>query len=87
MDEIQLIAGIQQGDHKSFQQLVGNYQQLVMNTCFGIVHNRNDAEDLTQDVFLEVFRTAENFRGESQLSTWLYRIATNRSLNFNRHHS
>ncbi|MDP2336832.1 MAG: RNA polymerase sigma factor [Bacteroidota bacterium] len=82
MDELQLIKGIQQGDRKSFQQLVEKYRQLVMNTCFGIVHNRNDAEDLTQDVFLEVFRTAENFRGESQLSTWLYRIATNRSLNF-----
>ena len=82
MDEIQLIEGIQQGDHKSFHQLVLNYQQLVVNTCLGIVHNQTDAEDLAQDVFLEVFRTAENFRGDSKISTWLYRIATNRSLNF-----
>jgi len=81
MDETQLIKGIQQGDRKSFQILVENYQRMVVNTCLGIVHNKADAEDLAQDVFLEIFRTAENFRGDSKLSTWLYRIATNRSLN------
>ena len=81
MDEAQLIKGIQQGDRKSFQTLVETYQRMVVNTCLGIVHNQADAEDLAQDVFLEIFRTAENFRGDSKLSTWLYRIATNRSLN------
>ncbi len=81
MDEAQLIKGIQQGDRKSFQILVETYQRMVVNTCLGIVHNQADAEDLAQDVFLEIFRTAENFRGDSKLSTWLYRIATNRSLN------
>jgi len=81
MDETQLIKGIQQGDRKSFQILVENYQRMVVNTCLGIVHNKADAEDLAQDVFLEIFRTAENFRGDSKISTWLYRIATNRSLN------
>ena len=82
MDEAQLIKGIQQGDRKSFQTLVKTYQQMVVNTCLGIVHNKADAEDLAQDVFLEIFRTAENFRGDAKISTWLYRIATNRSLNF-----
>ena len=82
MDEAQLIKGIQQGDRKSFQILVETYQRMVVNTCLGIVHNKADAEDLAQDVFLEIFRTAENFRGDSKISTWLYRIATNRSLNF-----
>ena len=81
MDESQLIKGIQQGDRKSFQILVETYQRMVVNTCLGIVHNQADAEDLAQDVFLEIFRTAEKFRGDSKLSTWLYRIATNRSLN------
>lgn len=81
MDEAQLIKGIQQGDRKSFQFLVETYQRMVVNTCLGIVHNQADAEDLAQDVFLEIFRTAEKFRGDSKLSTWLYRIATNRSLN------
>ncbi len=81
MDEAQLIKGIQQGDRKSFQILVETYQRMVVNTCMGIVHSKADAEDLAQDVFLEIFRTAENFRGDAKLSTWLYRIATNRSLN------
>lgn len=81
MDESELIKGIQQGDHRSFQTLVETYQRKVVNTCLGIVHNTADAEDLAQDVFLEIFRTAGNFRGEARLSTWLYRIATNRSLN------
>jgi RNA polymerase sigma-70 factor, ECF subfamily len=81
MDEAQLIKGIQQGDRKSFQLLVETYQRMVVNTCLGIVHNKADAEDLAQDVFLEIFRTAENFRGDAKISTWLYRIATNRSLN------
>jgi RNA polymerase sigma-70 factor, ECF subfamily len=81
MDEAQLIKGIQQCDRKSFQILVETYQRMVVNTCLGIVHNQADAEDLAQDVFLEIFRTAENFRGDSKISTWLYRIATNRSLN------
>jgi RNA polymerase sigma-70 factor (ECF subfamily) len=81
MDEAHLIKGIQQGDRKSFQTLVETYQRMVVNTCLGIVHNQADAEDLAQDVFLEIFRTAENYRGEAKLSTWLYRIATNRSLN------
>ena len=82
MDEALLIKGIQQGDRKSFQILVETYQRMVVNTCLGIVHNKADAEDLAQDVFLEIFRTAENFRGDAKISTWLYRIATNRSLNF-----
>ncbi len=81
MDESELLRGIQQGDRKAFQQLVEAYQRMVVNTCFGIVHNTADAEDLAQDVFMEIFRTAENFRGDSKISTWLYRIATNRSLN------
>ncbi len=82
MEESQLITGIKEGNRKSFQILVEKYQQMVVNTCFSIVHSRADAEDLAQDVFLEVFRTAENFRGDAKLSTWMYRIATNRSLNF-----
>lgn len=81
MDEYQLIKGIQQGDRKAFQILVETYQRMVVNTCLGIVHHKADAEDMAQDVFLEIFRTAGNFRGDSKLSTWLYQIATNRSLN------
>jgi RNA polymerase sigma-70 factor (ECF subfamily) len=82
MDESQLIAGIQAGDRKSFQILVEQYQRMVVNTCFGIVHSLADAEDLSQDVFMEIYKNSANFRADSKLSTWLYRIAVNRSLNF-----
>lgn len=81
MDESHLIKGIQEGDRKAFQILVETHLRMVVNTCMGIVHNKVDAEDLAQDVFIEVFKGAGNFKGESKLSTWLYRIATNRSLN------
>lgn len=82
MDETQLILGVKEGDRRAFQVLVEKYQSMVVNTCLGIVHDRNDAEDVAQDVFLEVFRNSAGFRGDSKISTWLYRIATNRSLNF-----
>ncbi|MGV8139940.1 MAG: RNA polymerase sigma factor [Mangrovibacterium sp.] len=75
MDEARLIRGIQQRDHNSFRILVGLYQRMVVNTCFGIVHNRADAEDLAQEVFLEIFTSAGDFRGDAKLSTWIYRVA------------
>jgi len=84
MDESELIKGIQMADRQAFRTLVESYQKMVVNTCLGIVHNQSDAEDLAQEVFLEVFRKADQFRGDARLSTWLYRIAVNRSLNFMR---
>jgi len=84
MDESELIKGIQMADRQAFRTLVEYYQKMVVNTCLGIVHNQPDAEDLAQEVFLEVFRNTDQFRGDARLSTWLYRIAVNRSLNFMR---
>lgn len=82
MSEAEIIKNLQEGDGKAFRQLVEKYQQLVVNTCFGLVHNTEDAEDIAQDVFIEVFRSVHKFRADSKISTWLYRIAVNRSLNF-----
>jgi len=82
MTEPEIIQKLQQGSEQAFKQLVGNHQQLVVNTCFGLVHNTEDAEDIAQEVFIEVFRSVQNFRADSKISTWLYRIAVNRSLNF-----
>lgn len=82
MDESQFIKSIQEGDQQAFRWLVETHQRMVVNTCLGIVHDRDDAEDLAQEVFLEVFRSSANFRGDSRITTWLYRIAVNRSLNF-----
>ncbi|MHA7109934.1 RNA polymerase sigma factor [Sunxiuqinia elliptica] len=84
MDELALIRAIQNGDEQAFKQLVDRYQLLVRNTCLNFVHDKHDAEDLAQEVFIEVFRSASKFRGESKLSTWIYRITVNKSLNFQR---
>lgn len=67
---------------KAFDELISRYQLRVMRICQGFVLHSADAEDLTQEVFIEVFRSINRFRGDSQLSTWLYRIAVNKSLNF-----
>lgn len=83
MDDHELIQKIlQNNDHGAFALLVDKYQKLVVNTCRGFVNNYADAEDLAQDVFIELFESLPNFRNESKLSTWIYRIAVNKSLNF-----
>ncbi len=82
MSETEIIEKLKQGNELAFKQLVENYRSMVVNTCFGLLHNSEDAEDVAQDVFIEVFRSVENFRADSKISTWLYRIAVNRSLNF-----
>lgn len=82
MSEAEIIQKLLKGDEQAFKQLVDNYQKMVVNTCFGMVHNTPDAEDIAQEVFIEVFRSIHKFRADAKLSTWLYRIAVNRSLNF-----
>ena len=80
MNEQELILGLRKGDETAFKYLVDTYQDRVFNTAIGIVQNAEDAEDVAQEVFIQVYRSIHNFKGESKLSTWLYRIATTRSL-------
>jgi len=69
-----------QSKEELFRSLVAEHQEMVINTCYRFVFNREDAEDLAQDVFIEVFRSLEQFREEAKLSTWIYRIAVSKSL-------
>jgi RNA polymerase sigma factor (sigma-70 family) len=80
LNEIELIQGLRGGDESAFKYLVDNYKDRVFNTAIGIVQNAEDAEDVAQEVFIQVYRSIHNFKGESKLSTWLYRIATTRAL-------
>ena len=80
MDELELIQGLREGQEAAFRTLVETYQDRVYNTVIGIVQNAEDAEDVTQEVFIQVYKSIGSFKGESKLSTWLYRIATTRSL-------
>ena len=81
MSDLEIIEQLKQGNEQAFKKLVETHQKMVVNTCFGLLHNREDAEDIAQDVFVEVYRSVANFRADAKLSTWLYRIAVNRSLN------
>jgi RNA polymerase sigma-70 factor (ECF subfamily) len=76
-------------EEAAFRELIEEYGQLVFRTCMGILHDRQDADDVTQEVFIEVFRSVDRFRADARISTWLYRIALNKSLNYlrdNRRH-
>ena len=82
MNEKALHDELRCGNPAAFQQLVEQHQYKVMNTCYGFVHNEEDAEDLAQEVFLEVYNSIGTFREESKLSTWIYRICVTKSLDF-----
>jgi len=68
------------GDEDAFRSLVTQYQDLVLRVCFRFLRNKEDAEDAAQDVFVEAYRNLSGFRAEAEISTWLYRIATTKSL-------
>lgn len=80
MDETQIIPQLKEGNETAFKNLVDTFQERVLNTCLGFVPNRHDAEDIVQDVFIEIFRSINNFREDSKLSTWIYRITTTKCL-------
>jgi len=81
MTQTRLVEDIKNGDEASFRQLIADHQDMVINTCYGLLQNREDAEDVAQEVFVKVFESIGSFRGQSRLSTWIYRIAVNQSLN------
>lgn len=82
MEDLLLIEEVTKNKPGAFQQLVEKYQTLVINTCYGFLHNYQDAQDVAQEVFIDVYRSIEKFRNESKISTWLYRISVNKSLNY-----
>jgi RNA polymerase sigma-70 factor (ECF subfamily) len=72
-----LIARAQQGDPDAFATLFHAHKARIYSLCLRMTNNASEAEDLTQDAFMTVFRKLPTFRGDSALSTWLYRIAVN----------
>src|SRR3954451_8142736 len=79
--ERMLIRRLQQRDERAFAEVMRLYQHKVFNVVFRMVGNREEAEDVAQEVFVTVFKHIETFRGDAKLSTWLYRIATNHTRN------
>lgn len=80
-DEAELVSELQAGSDAAFEWVVTYYHAPVFNVIFGILGDRNDAADVTQEVFLKAFRGIGGFRRGSSLKTWLYRIAVRESLN------
>lgn len=70
------------GSQEAFRALVEQYSQNVVGACYGFLKNKSDAEDAAQEVFLEVHRSLHGFRKEADLSTWIYRIAINKSIDY-----
>ena len=81
LDEDDLIQKISEKDLAAFQKLVDRHKTFVYNTCYNLIGNHQQAEETAQDVFLQVYKSASTFRHQSKVSTWLYSIAVNRSLN------
>jgi RNA polymerase sigma-70 factor, ECF subfamily len=83
-DEGELVNELQAGSDSAFDYLVTYYHSSVFNLVYGILSDRADAADVTQEVFLHVFRGIRGFRGGSSLKTWLYRISVRQALNHRR---
>jgi RNA polymerase sigma-70 factor (ECF subfamily) len=76
-----LVRRLQQRDERAFEEIVRRYQHKVYNLVYRMIGNREEAEDVAQEVFVTVFKAVDTFRGDSKLSTWIYRIATNHCKN------
>jgi RNA polymerase sigma-70 factor, ECF subfamily len=79
--ESTLVARCAAGDQAACAELVAEHQRMVYQLAFHLLGNRDEALDLSQDVFMRVFRTLPHFRGQSQLRTWIYRIVVNQARN------
>lgn len=82
MTEQELIEGLKAGNQEAFRFMVTSWQDMVYNTSLGLVQNEMDAEDVAQEVFVKAFESIQGFKGESKVSTWLYRITVTKSLDF-----
>jgi RNA polymerase sigma factor (sigma-70 family) len=82
LEEQELIDQLKAGNETAFRQLVENYQSRVYNKVLSLIQNNLEAEDLAQEVFMEVYQHVGKFKNESKLSTWIYRIASKKSLEF-----
>jgi RNA polymerase sigma-70 factor (ECF subfamily) len=82
LNQSDIIERIKKGDYNVFTEIVDACKNMVYNTALAIVQNEEDAEDITQDVFVQVYESIKNFRAESKLSTWIYKITLSKALDF-----
>ena len=81
-DDATMVEAVRQGDSTAYRGLVEKYQGRVYSMVYGMVRNREDARDITQDAFVKAYRKLDSFRTESSFYTWLYKIAMNLAIDF-----
>ena len=84
-DETAFVERLRARDERAFNELVQQYERRVFALVFRMLGNREEAEDLAQEVFVQVFKAIDQFRGDAKLSTWVYRIAVNLCKNRNKY--
>ncbi len=84
MNEWTLIEKLQEGDESAFKFIVDNWRDMVYNTALSIVQQSEDAEDVTQEVFVQVYQSIKGFKRESKFSTWLYKITLSKAMDHER---
>jgi RNA polymerase sigma-70 factor (ECF subfamily) len=82
MTDQELVKAMLVGDQNALRELILKYQDFVLNTCYKVLRNKEDAEDIAQEVFLEAYKSVSMLRQEENLSFWLYRISFNKSINY-----
>lgn len=80
MNESELISLLKKKDREAFKSIVETWQNMVYNTALGILQNEQDAEDIAQEVFIQVFESISTFKEQSKFSTWLYRITISKAM-------
>lgn len=85
MDERILVERLKHKDNSAFKEIVETRHAMIYNTILGIIQNTEDAEDVAQEVFVQMYESIHSFKGESRLSTWLYRIAVTKAMDHLRH--
>ena len=78
----EIISRVLKGEQNAYAELVNRYQAYVFTLVLRMIKNREDAEEVAQDVFVKAYRSLADFRGESKFSTWLYTIANTTSITF-----
>ncbi len=79
-NEYELVKRICEGDYQAFSKIVDDYKDLVYTLAYRMLKNREEAEEVSQDSFIKVFNALGRFKGDSKISTWIYRIAYNTCL-------
>ena len=84
MQDSELIKGLRNGSSEAFKKLIELHQVSLIRLCKGFLPLEDDVQDIVQETFIEVFESISRFREDARLSTWIYRIAVNKSLNLMR---